>query len=166
MPGHGAGDGKMRRRDFFGLLSATVAAWPAAAQAQQPATPVIGFLSSQSPDNYALFLASFRKGLKESGFEEGKNVTIQYRWARGHFDKLPELADELVRLRVNAIAATGGVASGLAAKSATTSIPVVFNSGTDPVKAGSFPASTSPATRNWRQLVQHRLDGEEAIALA
>jgi putative tryptophan/tyrosine transport system substrate-binding protein len=106
--------------------------------------PVIGFLSSQSPDGYELFLAAFRQGLKESGFDEGRNVAIEYRWAHSHFDQLPTLAAELVRLRVDAIAATGGLPSAFAAKAATTSIPIVFNSGTDPVQAGLVASINRP----------------------
>ena len=125
----------MKRREFICLIGSAAAVWPLTGRAQQ-AMPVIGFLSSQSPDGYQLFLAAFRQGLKESGFDEGRNVAIEYRWGHSHFDQLPALAAELVRLRVDAIAATGGLPSAFAAKAATTSIPIVFNSGTDPVQAG------------------------------
>ncbi len=133
----------MRRRQFIGFVG-SAAAWPVAAWAQQPVMPVIGFLSSQSPDSYGLFLAAFRQGLKESGLEEGRDVAIEYRWARSHFDQLPTLAAELVRLRVSAIAATGGLPSVFAAKGATTSIPIVFNSGADPVQAGLVSSLNRP----------------------
>src|SRR5690242_5242224 len=115
----------MRRRDFIAALGGA-AACSFVVRAQQ-AMPVIGFLSGQSPDTYAPFPAAFRQGLNESGFIEGKNVTIEYRWARSQMEKLPALAADLVRLRVDAIAATGSVASAVAAKAATTSIPIVFN---------------------------------------
>jgi putative ABC transport system substrate-binding protein len=132
----------MRRRDFIAALGGA-AVLPLAARAQDR-KPVIGFLSSQSPDTYGLFLEAFRKGLKEQGFEEGNNVAIEYRWARSQFDQLPALAAELVRLRVDAIAATGGLPSAFAAKAATTSIPIVFNSGTDPVQAGLVSSLNQP----------------------
>jgi putative tryptophan/tyrosine transport system substrate-binding protein len=133
----------MRRREFIRLFGSSVVARPLVARAQH-AIPVIGFLSSQSPDGYGPFLAAFRQGLKESGFEEGRNVGIEYRWAHSHFDQLPILAAELVRLRVDVIAATGGLPSALAAKAATTSIPVVFNSGTDPLQAGLVTSINHP----------------------
>jgi ABC-type uncharacterized transport system substrate-binding protein len=126
----------MRRRDVITVFASGATIWPLLARAQQPGMPVIGFLSSQSPDTYAPFPAAFRQGLKESGFVDGENVTVVYRWAQGHTEQLPALAADLVRRQVVVISATGGVNSALAVKAATTTIPIVFNSGEDPVQAG------------------------------
>ena len=133
----------MRRREFIATLGGAVA-WPLAARAQQPAMPVIGFLNSASPGPFALLLSAFHEGLKDGGYVEGKNVTVEYRWADGQYDRLPALAADLVRRRVTVIAATGGTTTAQAAKAATTTIPILFVAGANPVGDGLVSSFNRP----------------------
>jgi putative tryptophan/tyrosine transport system substrate-binding protein len=126
----------MRRREFLGMAGGATVLWPLSARAQKPDMPVAGFLSSLSPQELTFVMPAFHQGLSEAGFGEGRNVTIEYRWAEGHYERLPALAAELVRQQVAVIAAISGTPAALAAKAATETIPIVFAIGGDPVGLG------------------------------
>jgi putative tryptophan/tyrosine transport system substrate-binding protein len=134
----------MRRREFIGILSGVAAAMPFGAHGQQAGVPTIGFVSSRSPEDSAPHVAGFLRGLEEAGYVRGQTVAIEYRWAEGHYERLPELMAEVVALRVAALAAPGGTPSALAAKAATATIPILFVAGDDPVRAGLVESFSRP----------------------
>src|SRR2546428_1962350 len=132
------------RRTFIGRVASGLLAVPLVARAQQPVMPVIGFLGSASPAQWNPFVAAFRKGLRETGYLEGKNVAIEFRWAEGQYDRLPALAADLVRRQVAVLVSTGGTMTTLAAKAATMKIPIVFTIGGDPVQLGIVTSLNRP----------------------
>ena len=134
----------MRRREFITLIGGGAAVWPLAARAQQKPMPVIGYLSARTPEDSVELLADFRRGLAETGFAEGQNVAIEYRWLDGHNDRLHEMVADLVRRQVAVIAIPNNTASALAAKAATQTIPIVFNIGSDPIAMGLVATLSHP----------------------
>ena len=134
----------MRRREFLAAFGGTVIAWPLVARAQQAAMPTIGYLYTGTPESNAHLLAAFRQGLNETGHVEGRNVAVEYRWARNDADQLPELAADLVRSRVAVIVTPGSISASLAAKAATVTIPIVFSMGGDPVREGLVTSFNRP----------------------
>src|SRR6266550_1369062 len=136
----------MRRREFITLLGGVTATWPLAARAQQRGMPVIGMMLLGSPEPFANSLRDFRQGLRESGYVEGQNVAIEFRWARGQIDRLPELAGELVKRGVTVIVTPDFPGAALAAKAATSTIPIIFGAAQDPVESGLVASLNRPGS--------------------
>jgi putative tryptophan/tyrosine transport system substrate-binding protein len=134
----------LKRRDFIALLGYTAGVWPLAARAQQASVAVVGWLGATAAEPFASSAEAFRRGLSETGFVDGHNVKIEYRWAENHYERLPALADDLVSRKVDAIVASGGSVSALAAQKATATIPIVFSFGADPIKVGLVPSLNRP----------------------
>jgi putative ABC transport system substrate-binding protein len=154
----------MRRRDFIALIGGASVGWPRIAYPQLQTTPTIGFLNSASAGGFTRFVAAFHQGLNDTGYVEGRNLAIEYRWAAGQYDRLPALVADLIRRQVNVIAATGGIVSAVAAKAATTTIPILFVSGFDPVDIGLVASINRPGGNATgvnvytTQLMQKRLE--------
>ena len=136
--------GQLRRREFITLAGGAVMGWPLAARAQQPALPVVGFVTGFSADTSARYAAAFRKGLNKTGYVEGQNVTVEYYWLEGHYDRVPALMADLVRRQVAMIATPSSVVAALAAKAATGTIPIVFSVAEDPVRLGLVASLARP----------------------
>ena len=134
----------MRRREFIKVIAGSAAAWPLAASAQQSAMPVVGYLGSETPEKFGIRLSAFLQGLSAMGFDDGRNVKIEYRWADGQIDRFPTLAADLVSRKVSVIATPGSGVAALAAKAATTTIPVIFETGLDPIAAGLVKSLSRP----------------------